>query len=261
MLDRHGVPERQRLKTLETAVEMSYQQVRRRMTGESPWGVDEVKRLASHFGEPLLGLLATLVGDVGQRATLHLAGMAVPCMIWLGALAPTKSRAGPLVAVAGESAESWSVVSTAEAGERPAYEIKRLILEAAPPRRVAIIDDDPTLAAGIVKFLCEKGLQAISYRTGASLLVALETSRFDGFVLDWMAGAANIVDILPAVRARSPGAPIIILTKRVKAGGAAEDELESALSVYRAQLYEKPTRMLSLFTALHLGFEPNAHSS
>ena len=47
VLDRHAVPERQRLATLQAAVEMSYQQVRRRMTGESPWNVDEIKRLAS----------------------------------------------------------------------------------------------------------------------------------------------------------------------------------------------------------------------
>ena len=75
VLDRHAVPERQRLATLQAAVEMSYQQVRRRMTGESPWNVDEIKRLASHFGEPLFGLLATLVDDVGHQATLHLGGV------------------------------------------------------------------------------------------------------------------------------------------------------------------------------------------
>ena len=87
-------------------------------------------------------------------------------------------------------------------------------------------------------------------------MAALETSRFDGFILDWMLGEGNIRDLLPAVRTRSPGAPIIILTGQIKAGGAQEDELESTLAAYRAQLYEKPTRMLSLFTALDLGFEP-----
>lgn len=256
VLDRHAVPERQRLATLQAAVEMSYQQVRRRMTGESPWNVDEVKRLASHFGEPLFGLLATLVDDVGHQATLHLGGVALPCSIWLGPQAPPKTRIGPLVAVAGESADHWNVVPLAEAGERQAHEIKRLIFEAAPPRRVAIVDDDDDLAASIVQFLREKGLDAISYRTGENLLAALETSRFDGFILDWMLGEGNIRDLLPAVRTRSPGAPIIILTGQIKAGGAHEEELESTLAAYRAQLYEKPTRMLSLFTALDLGFEP-----
>ena len=108
VLDRHAVPERQRLATLQAAVEMSYQQVRRRMMGESPWNVDEIKRLASHFREPLFGLLGTLVDDVGHQATLHLGGVALPCSIWLGPLAPPKTRIGPLVAVAGQPAEHWS---------------------------------------------------------------------------------------------------------------------------------------------------------
>ena len=263
VLDRHGVPERQRLTTLEAAAEMSYQQVRRRMAGESPWNVDEIQRLASHFREPLFGLLATLVDDVGQRATLHLGGVALPCAIWLGPLAPPKSRIGPLVAVvtaAGESTDHWNVVPLADAGERQAYEIKRLIFEAAPPRRVAIVDDDDELAASIVQFLREKGLDAVSYRTGENLLAALETSRFDGFIIDWMLGEGDIRDLLPAVRARNPAAPIIILTSPIKAVGAHEEELESMLATYRAQLYEKPTRMLSLFTALDLGFEPNSRA-
>jgi hypothetical protein len=256
VLDRHAVPERQRLATLQAAAEMSYQQVRRRMTGESPWNVDEIKQLASHFGEPLFGLLATLVDDVGQPATLHLGGVALPCSIWLGQIAPPKSRIGPLVAVAGESVDHWNVVPLAEAGERQAHEIKRLIFEAAPPRRVAVVDSDLDLAASIVQFLREKGLDAIAYRTAENLLTALETSRFDGFILDWMLKDGSIRNLLPAVRSRSPGAPIIILTNPVRAAGVQDEELESALAAYRAQLYEKPTRMLSLFTALDLGFEP-----
>lgn len=255
VLDRHAVPERQRLATLQAAVEMSYQQVRRRMTGESPWNVDEIKRLASHFGEPLFGLLATLVDDVGHQATLHLGGVALPCSIWLGPQAPPKTRIGPLVAVAGESADHWNVVPLAEAGERQAHEIKRLIFEAAPPGAWPSLTTTTTWQPASSSS-CARRLDAISYRTGENLLAALETSRFDGFILDWMLGEGNIRDLLPAVRTRSPGAPIIILTGQIKAGGAQEDELESTLAAYRAQLYEKPTRMLSLFTALDLGFEP-----
>ena len=257
VLDRHGVPERQRLNTLEAAAEMSYQQVRRRMTGETPWNVDEIKRLASHFGEPLFKLLGTLVDDAGQQATLLLGGISLPCSIWIGPPAPPKARIGPLVAIASETGDHWTAVPVAEAGARKAYEIKRLIFESAPPRRVAIVDDDDDLAASIVQFLREKGLDAISYRTGEHLRAALDTSRFDGFILDWMLGEGNVRELLPEVRARNPNAPIIILTGEFEAGGAQEDELAATISAYRAQLYEKPTRMLSLFNALELGFEPS----
>ncbi|MBK8528120.1 MAG: hypothetical protein IPL57_13940 [Rubrivivax sp.] len=132
VLDRHAVPERQRLATLQAAVEMSYQQVRRRMTGESPWNVDEIKRLASHFGEPLFGLLATLVDDVGHQATLHLGGVALlfnPAQ----PSSATQDTHRPLVAVAGESADHWNIAPFAEAGERQAHEIKRLISGRRPP--------------------------------------------------------------------------------------------------------------------------------
>ena len=257
VLDRHGVPERQRLNTLEAAAGMSYQQVRRRMTGETPWNVDEIKRLASHFGEPLFKLLGTLVDDAGQQATLLLGGISLPCSIWIGPHAPPKARIGPLVAIASETGDHWTAVPLAEAGDRKAYEIKRLIFESAPPRRVAIVDDDDDLAASIVQFLREKGLDAISYRTGEHLRSALETSRFDGFILDWMLGEGNVRELLPEVRARNPNAPIIILTGEFEAGGAQEDELAATISAYRAQLYQKPTRMLSLFNALELGFEPS----
>ena len=261
VLDRHGVPERQRLNTLEAAAEMSYQQVRRRMTGETPWNVDEIKRLASHFGEPLFKLLGTLVDDVGQQATLLLGGISLPCSIWTGPLAPPKARIGPLVAIVGDSGDHWTVVPLLDAGTREAYEVKRLIFESAPARRVAIVDDDDDLAASIVQFLREKGFDAISYRTGEHLRAAMETSRFDGFILDWMLGDGTIRELLPQVRAKNPNAPVIILTGEFEAGSAQEDELAATISAYRAQLYEKPTRMLSLFNALELGFEPSPRSA
>jgi CheY-like chemotaxis protein len=259
VLDRHGVPERQRLTTLEAAADMSYQQVRRRMSGESPWNVDEIQRLAAHFGEPLFGLLASLVDDVGHRATLQLGGITLPCAIWLGPRSSPKSSNGPLVAVAvtdaGERTDHWNVLPPADVGDRPAYEIKRLIFEAAPARRVAVVDTDDTLAADIVQFLRSKGLDALAYRSADKLLAALETLRFDGFILDWATRKGSARSLLPSVRTRYPSAPIIILTGPIKAGSAHEQELESMLATHRAQLYEKPTRLLSLFTALDLGFE------
>lgn len=261
VLDRHGVPERQRLSTLEAASDMSYAQVRRRMTGETPWNVDEIKRLATHFGEPLFKLLGTLVDDVGRQATLHLGGISLPCSIWTGPLAPANSRIGPLVAIPGDTGDRWTVVALAEAGERKAYEIKRLLFEAAPARRVAVVDDDDNLAASICQFLREKGLDAISYRSGDHLRAALETARYDGFIVDWMLGEGTIRELLAEVRKKNPNGPIIVLTGQIEAGGSQEDDLAAAISAYRAQLYEKPTRMLSLFNALELGFEASPRST
>ena len=85
LLDRRGVPERKRLRALEAAVGIAYQQVRRRMMGETPWSVDEIKRLAAHFGEPVFRLLGALVDDVpGQPAVLQVGGAKLACSIWPG---------------------------------------------------------------------------------------------------------------------------------------------------------------------------------
>jgi len=260
VLDRHGVPERQRLSTLEAAAGMSYQQVRRRMSGEVPWNVEEIKRLASHFGEPLFKLLGSLVDDPGRPATVHLAGVTLPCWLWPGPLAPAEARIGPLVAIPNESRDQWTVVPAADAGNRETYEIKRLIFEAAPARRVAVLDDDDDLATSIVRFLREKGLDAISYRTAAHVESALQTTHFDGFILDWMLADGTIRDLLPTIRASNPASPIIILTGQIDTGGAQEREIEATITAYRALLYEKPVRILSLFNALEIGFKTTARA-
>lgn len=255
LLDRHQVPERKRLGVLEAAAGMGYQQVRRRMTGETPWNVDEIQRLASHFGEPLFSLLGAMVDGAGQAAVLQLAAVQLPCSIWLGAIASPDQWIGPLVAVQREGHGQWFVVPISEAGAHPCHEIRRLIVEAAAPRRVAVIDEDEELTHVTVQFLRRNGLEAVSYASAEHLRTALETTGFDGYILDWMVGGVDARELLSLIRAKSPSAPVIILTGQIKAGRVQEDDLASSLATFRAQLYEKPTRSLSLFNALELGFD------
>lgn len=253
LLDRRGVPERKRLVALEAAVGIAYQQVRRRMMGETPWSVDEIKRLAAHFGEPMFRLLGALVDDApGEPAVLHVGGAKVACSIWPG---PEASQGvGPYVAVPGDESEGWNVVLASEAAGRVAFQVKRLIFEAEQPRRVAVVDDDDDLAHAIVQFLRQKGLDAISYTSAEHLRTALETTNFDGYILDWVLGEESAAALLPLIRAKNPAGPVIILTGQIDAG-ARESDLESAIATHRAQLYEKPSRALSLFNALEIGFK------
>src|SRR5205814_5436467 len=94
-----------------------------------------------------------------------------------------------------------------------------------------------------------------SYNKAEHLRDALETTSFDGYILDWILDESDARDLLPLIRAKNPTAPLIILTGQIKEGQAREDDLASTIATYRAQLYEKPTRALSLFNALELGFE------
>lgn len=255
LLARHGIPERKHLVTLEAALDMAYQQVRRRMSGQTAWTVDEIRRLAEHFGEPLFNLLGALANDPGHPAILQMPGVRMACRIWPGAQTSPAARIGPLVAIHREGNDSWVVVSVADAGDQATYELKRLMYEAAPPFRVAVVEDDEDAGLSIVEFLRLKGLDATLFRSAEAARKALETASFDGFVLDWLLREGSVRDLLPEIRARNPNGPVVILTGQIKAGRAKEDELAQVMTLFRAQLYEKPTRSLSIFHALTLGFE------
>jgi CheY-like chemotaxis protein len=252
LLDRHGVPERRRNTTLEAAAGMKYQQVRRRMTGETPWNVDEIKRLASHFGEPVFKLLGALVDDAGHPAVLRVAGLQLACAVWPGEAISGDKPVGPLVAARDGESGAWEVLPPADAAGRALYEVRRVIFEAEEPRRVAVIDDDEATAEAIVQVLRQKGLEAISYSNPEHIRSALETMTFDGYIVDWQLGEHDARDVLQLIRSRAAAAPLIVLADTLT--DSQEAQFEEVTTTFRAQLFEKPARTLLLFNALSLGF-------
>jgi ActR/RegA family two-component response regulator len=250
LLDRQGVPERKRNLTLEAILGVEYNQIVRRMSGKTPWGVQELARLAVYFDEPVYSFVGAMVDGAGEPAVLHVSGLTLPCAIWVGSESVPSRRRGPFLESRLEGAAQWNVQPMAEVGDSRAYEIKRLIFEALPPRRVAVVDDDEDLTAAIVEFLQHKGLDAVPYRDEEHVRTALKTSSFDAFILDWVLDHGNVKDLMAAIRAKHPTSPIIILTGQLNGDAAKESELASAIAFHRAQLYEKPARLLSLFSAL-----------
>ena len=257
MLEKHGVADRQRFRALEAALGLSYTQVRRRMLGEAPWTIDEIRRLATHFHEPLIPILSALADEPGKPATLPFGGTPLPCTIWpVGE--PLSGRIGPMVALLDETTGQWTVAPASDVADRPSYELARLLFERAPPRRVAVLDDDGDSAQSIVDFLSAKGLDAKPFDCASSLLAAMDAEPFDGFVVDWLLGENTAKDLLSQIRVRMPSGPLVILTGQIATGLATEDELVMVGTAYRALLFEKPTRPLSIFNALQVGFTPEA---
>ena len=256
LLDRDGVPKAKRAAVIEAAVGVTYQPARRRMEGEVPFKIEEIRRLASHFGVPLFELLAALADKPGQPAMMRVGGLTIPCSVWLGRLRPAGEHIGPLVACPSESTTGWTVLPLSEAGDRQVHEVHRIIHEEGRPRRrVAVIEDDDNLARVVVAFLRVKGLDALSYGSKAHFRTALESTSFDGYIVDWLLDEGDARDLLALIRETSPIAPLIILTEPIRSGQAEEDDLAESVAAYRAQLFEKPSRPLSLLAALELGFE------
>ena len=252
ILDQRGVSPRQHRAALEAALEMKYQQVRRRMTGETTWAVGEIARLASYFGESVFKLLAILIDEEGQPASLRTQGVSLGCTVWPGECVPKDKAIGPLVAVRSEPPGSWVVMPVADVGDKPVHQLKRLMIEEAARARVAVVDADAEWAGKTVQFLQKKGLEAVHFQSFGSARSAIEASQFDGFLLDWSLGEEACEALLKEIRSKTAG-PVLMLLKPNGDDNAME-RVAAVVVAYRAQIYEKPTSFFSLYNALELGF-------
>lgn len=252
LLDRSGVPERQRLKVLSDVLGLAYQQVRRRWIGDTDWSSEELGRVARHFGEAVAPLLCASVDGVGEPATVQFGDVQVPGTIWVGRQVSPDERLGPLLAVrrgATEPGPVWKIVRSTQADDLPAYVIRRFVYEASPAPRIAVLDDDKDLAEDIARYLRAKGFDALAYHSAGEFREALAARRFDAYILDWLLGDDTAQPLLEEIRAADPASPILILTGKADA----EDEALS-MQVQKAQalIFDKPTRSASLYNALTL---------
>lgn len=257
MLDRHGIAERQRTRALEHVLGLSYNQARRLLTGKAPWSLEQIRRVADHYDEPLVPFVAAFLREPGKPASFPVGGGVLPCTIWpVGE--PVAGRVGPLVALHDAAADRWTVVPAVEVADRPTYALSALLFERRAPQRVAILDDELDSARAVMAFLCAKGLDAQAFGSSADLAAAMQAQHFDGYVVDWLLGTSTAADVLARIRSRQPAAPLIILTGQIRTGVAKEDELGSAATTFRALVLEKPVRMLSILNALQLGLDASA---
>lgn len=257
LLERHGVPEVRRISALDAATQLGNKNVRRRMSGETSWNVDEIRRLATHFDEPVFNLLSAMVGDTGQPAVLEIGGLGLMCTVWPGQALQAADARGPLIAVQSDGERpSWRVKLKQDHAGKSAYEVRRLVFENSDTPRVAVVDQLAATAEAIVQALEQKGLDAIPYSRPEYVKAALDTTSFDGYIVAWKMGDGDAREILELIRSRSPGAPLLLLVDQLD--DQTEQRFEEITATYRAQLFEKPARTLSLLNALVLGLNSRA---
>jgi DNA-binding response OmpR family regulator len=87
-------------------------------------------------------------------------------------------------------------------------------LEATPPRRVLVIEDDPDLGRLLELHLSDDGCRVDWVRDGRGGLELASRGLHDLIVLDLMLPAVDGLDICREVRARDRRVPILILTAR-----------------------------------------------
>lgn len=84
----------------------------------------------------------------------------------------------------------------------------------APARGVLVVEDDPRIAAMLVKGLHAKGFSADFVTTGAEALVRIERGGLDVLLLDLGLPDMDGLDILRALDAGGSTLPVIVLTAR-----------------------------------------------
>ncbi len=256
-MERHGLPKYRQSAWLADAMGLSYSQAHRRMTGASPWSLEDLARVAALFGETLPDLVS-----VGQRQATVSAVMSVgtahlPCQLWLG---ESVAQPRPNLLVAVKTSSGWSAVMASEATEGDMYRIERLEARpvAAARKVIAVLDDDQDLTNSIVAHFETSGYDARPFYRTADLLASAAVQRYDGYVIDWIVGEKSVVKLIGALREQDPKCPIIVLTAQVVSGIVDEADIADAVKRYDLVFSEKPVRTSILTATLTRAFAATA---
>ena len=257
LMERHGLPKYRQSAWLADAMGLSYSQAHRRMTGASPWSLEDLARVAALFGETLPDLVS-----VGQRQATVSAVMSVgtahlPCQLWLG---ESVAQPRPDLLVAVKTSSGWSAVMASEATEGDMYRIERLEARPVASARkvIAVLDDDQDLTNSIVAHFETSGYDARPFYRTADLLASAAVQRYDGYVIDWIVGEKSVVKLIGALREQDPKCPIIVLTAQVVSGIVDEADIADAVKRYDLVFSEKPVRTSILTATLTRAFAATA---
>lgn len=114
-----------------------------------------------------------------------------------------------------------------------------------PARRILLVEDDETVAAGLTSLLEFEGFDVALARTGADALLRVRTSAFDAVLLDVGLPDMNGRNVYAAIADLYPTLPVIFST-----GHADRGQLEELLAKPNVSFLLKPYEADSLMDAL-----------
>ena len=254
LMERHGLPKYRQSAWLADALGLSYSQAHRRMTGASPWSLEDLARVAALFGESL----ADLVGVAQPRGAavagvMNVGEARLPCQLWLGDAVEHFDRE---TVVAVKTSAGWSAVPAGEATEGVAYRIEKLEAKpvAATRRVIAVLDDDQDLTNSICAHFEASGYDARPFYKTADLLSSATAQRYDGYVVDWIVGEKSTLKLIGSLREHDAKCPIVVLTAQVLSGVVDEADIADAVKRYDLVFHEKPVRTSILTATLARAF-------
>ncbi|MDQ6639209.1 MAG: hypothetical protein M3Z15_06035 [Pseudomonadota bacterium] len=256
-MERHGLPKYRQSAWLADATGLSYSQAHRRMTGASPWSLEDLARVATLFGESLSDLVSVGQPQASVAGVMSIGAARLPCQLWLG---ETVEQPRPDSLVAVKTSSGWSAVLASEASDGVAYRIERLEARpvAATRKVIAVLDDDQDLTNSIVAHFEASGYDARPFYKTADLLASAAAQRYDGYVVDWIVGEKSVIKLIAALREQDAKCPIVVLTAQVLSGVVDEADIADAVKRYDFVFSEKPVRTTILTATLTRAFAASA---
>src|SRR4051812_13576596 len=102
-------------------------------------------------------------------------------------------------------------------------------------KRVLLVDDDPSIHAGLLRLIKAMGLEAITADTGADAIARLRSQRFDVCVTDLRLADGDGGGVVREARAARPPVAVVAMTAHGTVGDAVE-----ALRIGAADVLGKP---------------------
>jgi CheY-like chemotaxis protein len=262
LLLEHGVGKRQHANEVSRILGLSFSQAHRKLKGQSPWAINQVRDIALAFDASPSALLDTMDGaDAPARmricqAVLSIGRERIPCTVHLGAELSGGQRAD---FIALERDGEWQIHRGDGAPPGRHYlaetiEIRSTCSE-VHKMSIAVLDDAVETADELSTYLLAHGFNASPFHDVPSFLDALRTQAFDGFLIDWLIGQETAGRCIEEIRAsENPDAPVLILTGYLDLKER-ESEIATAMRDFDVLgPYEKPVKLSVIKAALERCF-------
>lgn len=253
LLERHGIPRHKHSTVIGDVLEMSYSQAHRKVGATATWSLEEIARLATHFGESLAEVVEAGQLHDSQEAVLVMGPLKVPCRVWLGKVVDPPYP--PQLAAIGTPGR-WLVMPSTEVRGVPALQVQRLVVEQAPvrARRVAVVTERADMADLVARQLEGAGFEPQLFASVQALCPDERPQRHDAYVIDWVLGRRTSRELIERIRSQDTRCPIVIIAGEMNTEFVSEYEVAEAVPRYGLALHREPVRPMLVAAELLRAF-------
>ncbi|KVF69489.1 histidine kinase [Burkholderia sp. FL-7-2-10-S1-D7] len=258
LFERKGITRRRHAATISAYLHLSPSQAHRKMKGESPWTLAQIREIATAFDVAPAELFRAVddaenLDYLGRRAILVVGQEELMCIAQIGSEVVADMPSTLFVAV--RAHEQWRVYRTGQTPAGRQYQVEKIEIEGRRPMPdqpiIAILDDNTNAADELARSLRKRDFSTVPFYSMDTLLTAIEKTCFSGFILDWMIGSETARRCIEAIRlTHGVDVPIVILTAYMGHTGHATTIAEMMTLHKIIGPYEKPARSPVIAAAL-----------